>query len=512
MEQLYNGITLPETWPPNNRSIDDAEKMKIPYLEKKPEVICIDRGRQLFVDDFLIAETDLRTVYHQAVKYEGNPVFTAQTEFENEVLPCACPKSGGVWFDKFDGKYKMWYEAGWLNKLAYAESDDGLHWVRPSLDVVPGTNLILPGVVCDSSTVFIDYDTTNVNERYKLFMREPGGLKPGLAYTSPDGIHWSEPTRTEPIHDRSTMFYNPFRKKWVYSIRFHRTDHPAGRVRYYRECDDYIKGANWSEDEAVFWMRVDQEDLPDPVIGVSPELYNFDAVAYESIMLGMFQIWRGPQNKVCAQGGYPKITELVAAYSRDGFHFHRPDREPFISASRKKESWDRGYVQSVGGLCLVKDDELWFYYIGFQGDENNKNPVGKLNGMHAKASTGIAKLRRDGFASLSGTGNMMTEKMICHGKKYLFVNANSIKGQILVEVLDENEQCLAGFSASECIPIIADKTKMVVQWQTGNDLSFLDGIPFKLRFHLKESDLYAFWLSDDIGGSSNGFDAAGSPS
>ena len=49
---LYNGIRLPETWPPNRPL--SREPMPAPWLENPPEAIPIDVGRQLFVDDFLV--------------------------------------------------------------------------------------------------------------------------------------------------------------------------------------------------------------------------------------------------------------------------------------------------------------------------------------------------------------------------------------------------------------------------------------------------------------------------
>ena len=70
-------------------------------------------------------------------------------------------------------------------------------------------------------------------------------------------------------------------------------------------------------------------------------------------MLGMFQIMYGPENDVCEKYGVPKITELMPMYSRDGYHFSRPSREAFITASMMKGTWDRGYVQSVGGGVII---------------------------------------------------------------------------------------------------------------------------------------------------------------
>ena len=45
-------------------------------------------------------------------------------------------------------------------------------------------------------------------------------------------------------------------------------------------------------------------------------------------MLGFLMIHRGPPNEICDEGGFPKITELLVGYSRDGFHFDRRDRTP----------------------------------------------------------------------------------------------------------------------------------------------------------------------------------------
>ena len=521
MEKLYNNILLPEQWPPNEVKFDSDSEMDIPYLRQKPDVIDISVGRQLFVDDFLIAESrHLYPFFHKAKKFDGNPVFTPETEQEcNVTLPCACPKSGGVWFDKDDRRYKMWYEAGWLNRMAYAESTDGLHWERIPINP-DGSNIILSDLVADSSTVFIDYDTDKPNERYKLFLRSPGGVMPGYAAVSGDGIHWEHITKTSPLGDRSTIFYNPFRKKWVYSIRYvdpdvtywRRTKNE--RLREYYESDDFLAGSNWLDEtgkkKCVPWLRTDKLDLRDPACGAYPQIYNFDAVAYESIMLGMFQIHKGPLNSECDKGGFPKITELIASYSRDGFHFSRPDRECFIPASREVGEWDRGYVQSVGGICLVQGDELWFYYIGFEGDDRRPEPIGKLGAMHDYSSTGIAKLRRDGFVSMDGTGWMITEKLTTvSGRNKFFINAKAIHGEVRVALLDAEGNVLPGYSEEECTSFVGNSTMARLTWGERSTCTLPE--VFRLRFTQRNAQLYSFWITDSETGDSHGYDAAGTP-
>lgn len=67
MEELYNGIRLPDVWPPRNMDDMSLSELPVPYLENRPDVALIDVGRQLFVDDFLIEENWLEKRFHQAV-------------------------------------------------------------------------------------------------------------------------------------------------------------------------------------------------------------------------------------------------------------------------------------------------------------------------------------------------------------------------------------------------------------------------------------------------------------
>lgn len=94
-ETLYNGIVLPDDWPPKLENVH-VDPVTPCYLQVPPAVIPIDVGRQLFVDDFLIDSTTLQRGLHQAEYYPGNP------------LQDASPYSGGMWFDPADKTLKMW--------------------------------------------------------------------------------------------------------------------------------------------------------------------------------------------------------------------------------------------------------------------------------------------------------------------------------------------------------------------------------------------------------------------
>ncbi|MBC7891395.1 MAG: hypothetical protein H7Y12_04205 [Sphingobacteriaceae bacterium] len=50
-----------------------------------------------------------------------------------------------------------------------------------------------------------------------------------------------------------------------------------------------------------------------------------------------------------------------------------------------------------------------------------------------------------------------------------------------------------------------------MRWQGGEDLSVLRGQPVRLHFELTGGSFYAFWVSQDATGRSDGYVAAGGP-
>jgi hypothetical protein len=490
---LYNGITLPTPWPPKTAQLPH-DPVTPPYLVTPPDVIPIDVGRQLFVDDFLIQETNLQRTYHLAEYHPQTPVLVPDKPWEmTEPNPCAMVFSDGVFYDPKDRLFKMWYMAGYVAGTGYATSEDGIHWTKPELDVVPGTNLVQKGWR-DSSTVWLDLVTDDPQSRFKMAYFTGGNL---VLQTSPDGIHWSEPVRSGPTGDRTTFNYNPFLKKWVYGIRAGASG--FGRIRQVWEAADFLRDAQWKSSEPVLWVGADNADPQREDLKTPPQLYNLDCVAYESLLLGLFTIWRGqPSDRA-------KPNEVCVGFSRDGFHWHRPDRRPFNPVSEKQGDWNWGNVQSAGGGCLIVGDQLYFYVSARKGI-----PGSRSSGV---CTTGLATLRRDGFASLDAadTQGTVTTRPIRFQGRYLFVNADVDGGELRAEVLDAAGQPIAPFTRDKCVAVREDATRAQVRWEGAEDLSRLSGQPVRLRFSLTKGSLYAFWVTPDSSGASHGYVAAGGP-
>lgn len=511
-ETLYNGIRLTEPWPPRRADFPSAA-VRPPYLADPPAVVPIDVGRQLFVDDFLIEETSLARTFHAAKYVDDNPILRPSSPWETSDQyaaltktppnPAAMPFSDGVFYDPRERIFKMWYMGGYQQNTCYATSADGIAWHKPKLDVVGGTNIVNSGHR-DSSTVWLDLVERDPSRRYKMSHWHDHYLE---LFASADGIHWREMGRTAKTGDRTTFFYNPFRNVWVYSLRAEMYG-GSFRARRYWETPDLYAHTQWQPEEPVLWTSADVGDRARREYNVPAELYNLDCVAYESVLLGLFTIFRGEGRD------REKPNDVCVGFSRDGFHWDRSNREPFLSVSESVGAWNWANVQSAGGCCLIVGDRLYFYVSGRQGVPGSNMP--------GICSTGLATLRRDGFASMErkppgrvrriggvAEGTLTTRPVQFNGSE-LFVNADVGGGELRVEVLNREGRVIPKFGIESCVPVRGDQTRIAVRWP-GVSLAALRGEAVRFRFSLTEGRIYAFWVSPSTSGASRGYVAAGGP-
>jgi hypothetical protein len=392
---------------------------------------------------------------------------------------------------------------GYQTNTCYATSRDGLTWDKRALDVQPGTNIVIAKQLRDSTTVWLDHEEKNRALRFKMAAFKEHTL---LLLSSPDGIHWTRRGESDVTGDRSTIFYNPFRRKWVYSLRDEQLG-GAGRFRRYWEHDDFVAGAKWTQDKLSYWAGADSADPPRSDYGTRPQLYNLDAVAYESVILGLFTMWRGETT------AREKPNDVCVGFSRDGFHWWRPDRRAFIPVSEQVGDWNWANVQTAGGCCLVVGDKLYFYVSGRSGVPGTGQP--------GTCATGLAMLRRDGFASMGvedakagpriaapGDGVLITRPVRFSGT-HLFVNADLGSGTLRVAVEDLQGRTIPGFELESCVPVRGNRTALPVTWAA--PLERIVGQAVRFRFSLTSGRLYAFWVSASPSGESGGYVAAGGP-
>ena len=484
-------------------------------------------GRQLFVDDFLVEATaNVVRHWNRPIKTYGPivwsgsgaaPKTTDGSSVQGEPVNLTCATDGGLWWDPTRQKFRLWYQADWLGDICYAESKDGIDWEYPDLGIVPGTNRIFEHDVLDSWSITPNYAAKNPYADWKLHISPPGGFVNQALFYSRDGIHFTRLGEVGAAGDRSTSYYDPFRGVWVFSLRDYRS--PAGRSRRYFASRDFGgEKCRWAWPDKKFTGT----EYPEPekwlVATNRPnwQLYSFNAVAYESLMLGVMEIlYNTPgDNGDCEKVGLPKQTGLHFCFSRDGKTY-----EPRMDADIAPEGWgsgkwDTGYLSPIGGICVIKGERLFFYYSGLRGDGGRleKGKAWHRNGMYSNGSIGVATLRRDGFAGMvaDATGEILTKPVVFTGSR-LFVNAECRFGSIAAEVVGEDGKTIDGFSFEDCEAFAkADSTKTELKFRRG-DLAALVGRPVRFRFRLHCGTLYSFWVSPSERGESRGYVAGGGP-
>lgn len=451
--------------------------------------------RTLMIDQCIDSVYNLTKTYHQPKKYSLNPVLKADRPWELNANgdPYAAPFSGGVWFDDSQCLFKMWYSAGGGKKnglvTCYAVSRDGKNWEKPVLDIVPGTNIV-DTLEHDCVTVLFDKHETDSCKRYKMFNVQfdtPSSVSMVLKY-SHDGIHWSEPmAKSEDIFDRCSAFYDPFREKYVLSLKTKDSENKRARnFLAHRNPEIAVKAARrliYNEQDSLirFWFSADKDDPRHPSFpDIQPAIYNHDAIGYEKYMLGLFNIWQGPENKDCTKLNVQKGNEILIGFSHDGFNWNRECKTPFIPVDENPLAWDAGNIQSCAGSPIIVGDSLYFYYSA----RYNSRPKHPSN-----FATGLATMRRDGFISYRAgctAGYFITSTVDIKNK--LCLNATTgQEGKIIVETIDDDDNFtqigLIHPATEDCCYIISLQDDLVGS--------------ARLKFTLINSEIFSFWFEEN---------------
>jgi len=490
----------------------------------KSSVINIASRRELFVDDFLIqklaGKAELRL--HHPEPREIALVHDAPWE-----------GSGSGYHSVFqDGKlYRMYYKAWHLDVqppgkvntgshplfCCYAESDDGIRWRKPELGLhefkgSKKNNIVMvPGkagsTVADPGhpAVFKDENPdVPADARYKAIIRsaKPHGL---LAFKSPDGLRWTPmsdgPVITKGAFDSQNLaFWDPvrgeYRAYWrifTAGVADGTTWKPSG-VRAIRTATskDFL---NWDQQADLKYVDSPPEHLYTNQIKPyhrAPHIFigfptRYTERGWSDSMRALPELehreWRA---KASLRYG-TAITEGLLMASRDGVKFKRWNEAFLRPGVERPGTWNYGHQ-----------------YIGWHVVETKSALVGAPNELSLYAGesywTGNSSevrrytLRLDGFVSISAPmtgGEFVTKPLTFKGNKLTLNFATSAAGDVRVEIQDASGKPLPGFALDDCPPIFGDAIERTVTWKNGGDVSALAGKPVRLRFVLKDADLFS---------------------
>ena len=462
-------------------------------LASGPSSEPIDLGSRLepLVDRFLIQSLsgDARLQLHKPQRQEVVLVHDAPWE-GNLTAHHTLFRDGDRYRMYYGGRH---YQPGQKVRhvlVCYAESRDGIHWTRPNLGQVEyegsrANNIVWmddPWADSEQRNPMAVFKDTNPAAapaaRYKSIARGDDGV---YALKSADGIRWSLLAK-EPVIPKGDMtldsqnlaFWDGLRGRYVCYLRSART-HPTGqRVRDVKTAvsHDFL---TWTEPVFLEYPGAPVEHLYTNQIrpyARAPHIY-----------LGFPKRFVPERNQ---DREFPGVSDGIFMSSRDGIRFHRWG-EAVIRPGLQPERWvTRNNMIGWGILTLPSSvagepDQLSIYVT----ESYYTGPASRLRRYI---------YRPDGFVSVRAplAGGEMTTRLIRFTGSRLVLNySTSAAGSIRVEIQDEAGNPIPGYSLQDSPELFGDSVEQAVAWKDAKDLSSLSGTTVRLRFLLKDSDLYA---------------------
>ena len=448
------------------------------------------------------------------------------------------------------GKYRMYYR-GWPYKpelrdgsapgqakhvTCYAESDDGIDWVKPNLGIheVHGTlhnNVVLtePQEATGRFSPFLDTRPgVRADHRYKAISTGTGksGEYGLVVYASADGIHWQqiseEPIMTGSAFDsQNTIFWSDSEQSYVcyYRTRKYSPSEDGSPGQYIRLKDGTWKRySTWSrmknkpEAEEGRYDRyrwITRMTSPDLVNWSSPAEMDFGDASPEHLYTNQTEPYfraphiyigtaarylpgrwaltaeqekeaeiHSPLNYYGIKGG--SISDAVLLTSRGGNRYQRTFKEALVRPGSNLRDWTGRSNYPARGVVPTGPREMSMY----------------VNRNYGQPSHWLERLtfRIDGIASVHAPyygGEMITRPLVFRGTELVINFATSAVGGVRVEIQDESGTPEKGFALADCREIIGDSIQRVVTWNGGSDVSRLAGKPLRLRFVISDADLFS---------------------
>jgi hypothetical protein len=490
------------------------------------EPVHIGARRELFVDRFLIESLDgARLRLHEPI-----PAETVLRGGPEHPWEGAGSTAVAVWKD--GDRFRMHYrciatkdfQAGKFQpEWAIAESRDGIHWTRPLRDARALAFGRLSNLVADdqgrplpsmTSIALNARPGAPADQRYigLNILRPRGDMAYSTAtlYTSPDGFRWTR-FREEPVYE--TDLYNAFDSQpmifWSEAegqyVMLHRyliqgeqagADSLPGMRSVARTTSPDLM--TWSEPVKMSYDELGRLDpyvnfytngtqpcpgAPHLYVALYARLMPGRKVITESQALGLdLPTWNQFRYDVeCSD------SALMTARVEEPTLYRQTFKETFIRPGFGPQHWTSRSNFALAGVLETGPAE-WSVYVN-RGYLQTDWRVQRLT------------IRRDGFASVRAPwagGEMITRPLVFEGSFLTVNHANGAPGEIRVELQDEDGAPIPGFELNACDPIYGDNVERGVTWRGGDgDVGGLAGRPVRVRFALRDADLYAMQFRDE---------------
>ncbi|NJD02467.1 MAG: hypothetical protein FIA99_07705 [Ruminiclostridium sp.] len=391
---------------------------------------------------------------------------------------------------KQGNKFRSWYSVRATKNdhkdfnstlLCYAESDDGLNWIKPNLGIYD-----FNGSKDNNITAFIR-NTTNVfydagapeSERYKCFnfdyrMGEADTKDWGMfGLVSPDGYHWTvlPDVLFRGVRDTQNIgYWDPESKKYLGFFR----EHCGGRAISRSETADF---RNWPMPEILMWPGTEENP--------SDDYYTNCFCGYPD----------DPQLKLFFSTIFHRSTDILdvrLAVSREGKVFNWVTENPVIEIGRPGEP-DSGGVYAGPNLVRFNDGRLALPYCAIDYTHNEAWYCMAYGDYRKHAGKYMWAFWEDGRLAgieAENLGEFYTNSTIIQGNQIELNFRTHYTGSLELE-LQEKGKIIEGYSFDDCIPETGDHVWKSFRWKGKSDVSELKGRNIVMHFRLSKAKIFA---------------------
>lgn len=173
--------------------------------------------------------------------------------------------------------------------------------------------------------------------------------------------------------------------------------------------------------------------------------------------------------------------------------------EPLALGARRELFLDNFLIDRMRGVSLqlqkpqsagvaLKFDQRW------EGQVSGYVTVLQDGDLYRMYYLERLTFRTDGFAAVHAgyqPGEMLTKVLTFEGSRLTLNMSSSAAGGILVEIQDAAGVPIPGFTLADCPELNTDDLARTIAWKNGAGISSLAGKPVRLRFQMKDADLFA---------------------
>ena len=356
-----------------------------------------------FDDHWIPLCSNLALQLEQPTLYPGNPVLERGTADEPDSFFASL--YGTVF--RLDGKFRMWYGAvdSWQGfhpgrsnmRLAYAESEDGIHWIKPKLGLqayrgsTSNNLLAIDREVYNSPLVLYDPQEADPQRRFKMtfvgYHHQGLPLKPLLCVAfSPDGLRWTSYAGNPVVRNIWAETSGLYRWDGIYYCNGQST-WPASNPK--RTMVSFASGdfQHWEQAAAVNFYRHGLEKSGNENEGSQVHL-GASIWHRRSVLLGLYGKWENPTGRKATE----TRIDLGLIISNDGLVFREPVPDfRFIGWGRETSNWKT--LRLLQAQAFVNHADKTYIWYGAGSDDTGRGVA-----VENQAEVGLATLPRDRFA------------------------------------------------------------------------------------------------------------------